>query len=190
MNFPCLENQTFSEKTLKGFLLKNVDANVKNNPSIQELNRFLIQRVDTFWDNVVVPLQESGNFDGNKINWYFEIYKEGVDARKLGANKFQFGSVTNEQVYELVQLYKDKTLTEYIELGTCYLANSYSMLTSWVRDQMILIRLEHIYYSENPVDWIKRAEEEEQGVMSKKPDQIDGLMDIITNIGSLMSRKI
>jgi len=190
MSFPDLENQQFSEKTLKGFLLKNVSPNTNNNPAIQQLNNFLVQRVDTFWDQVIKPLQSNGTFDGNKINWYFEIYKEGLDARKLGTNPFTFAEIRDDQVQKLVEFYKDMTLREYIALGTSFLSNSYSMLTAWIRDQMVLLRLEHIYSSTNPLDWIHRAEEEENGIMAQKPDQVEGLIDVINNIGLIMSHRV
>lgn len=189
MNLPIPENQNFSEKTLKGFLLKNIELNSKNQ-TIQELNKFLIERVDEFWDQIVVPLQEQRAFDGNKINWYFEIYKEGLDARRLGDHPFTFVEIKQDQVQELVNFYKDKTLKQYIMLGTSFLSNSYTMLSSWIRDQMVLLRLKEIYSSSLPVDWIKRAEEEEHGVMDQKPDQIKGLTDVLMNIQLIISRQV
>jgi hypothetical protein len=189
MSFPGLDNQQFSEKTLKGFLLKNLDLG-NNNPSVQQLNAFLVKRVDEFWDQVVVPLCSDDKFDGNKINWYFEIYKEGLDARRLGAHPFTFFEIQESEIRKLVDFYNGKTLNEYIELGTSFLSNSYSMLTAWIRDQMVHLRLEHIYSSTNPVDWINRAEEEEKGIMDKKPDQVEGMVEVINNIGLIMSRRV
>nr|QBK87997.1 MAG: uncharacterized protein LCMAC202_03590 [Marseillevirus LCMAC202] len=186
MNF---DNQQFSEKTLKGFLLKNIDLNTKN-PTIQTLNLFFINRVDQFWVDVIEPLRQEGKFDGNKINWYFEIYKEGIEARKVGANPFTFIEIKEECIQNIVNFYENKTLKQYIELGTSFLSNSYTLLSSWVRDQLVLLRLEYIYYSDKPGDWIKRAEEEENGIMKKQSDMIPGLMDVINNIGLIMSRRV
>lgn len=189
MSFPGLDNQNFSDQTLKGFLLKNVD-NSTTNPAVLHLNQYLIDRVDKFWNDVVVPLRKANKFDGNKINWYFEVYKEGYEARRLRTNPFPFVNLTESTIKDMVAFYKDLTLKEYIELGSSFLTNSYSLLSSWVRDQMALMRLEHIYTSENPHEWILRAEEEEHGIMEQKPDNIEGVMDILRNIGLLMSRKI
>ena len=190
MNIPDLDNQQFSEKTLKGFLLKNVDPNTNGNPALQQLNAYLVKRVDEFWTTVVEPLRKDGSFDGNKINWYFEIYKEGLDARRLGANRFDFVDISEQQVRDLVASFDGKTLSEYIGLGTSYLSNSYSMLSAWIRDQMVLLRLEHIYSSEDPLDWIRRAEAEEEGVMAKKPDQVEGLIEVLNNISLIISRRV
>nr|QBK87132.1 MAG: uncharacterized protein LCMAC201_00340 [Marseillevirus LCMAC201] len=188
MDFPGLDNQQFSEKTLKGFLLKGIDPNSKN-PAVQSLNIFCIHRVDKFWVDVIEPLCQKGTFDGNKINWYFEIYKEGIEAHKVSANPFTFIEIKEEQIRDVIKFYDNKTLKQYLELGTSFLSNSYTLLSSWVRDQMVLLRLEHIYSSENPCDWIICAETEEHGIMKQQPI-IPGLMDIVNNISLIMSRKV
>ena len=188
MSVPTPDNQHFSEKTLKGFLLQNVDLNTKN-PAVRELNGHLIRRVDVFWNDVVEPLQKAGKFNGNKINWYFEVYKEGIDAHKLRNNPFDFISVNAENVEKLVRFFQGKTLDEYLALGTSFLTNSYSMLSSWMRDQMIFMRLEHIYSSDNPYDWVLRAEEEENGIMDQKPDLVPGLIDVLQNLNLIISKR-
>ena len=184
-----MDNQTFTETTLKGFLLKNVDLET-NNPTIIQLNKFLIARVDQFWVDVVLPLRKMGKFDGNKVNWYFEIYKEGVEARKLNNVLFLIMPINESQITSLVLFYKDKTLYEYINLGTSFLANSFAVLSAWTRDQLLYKRLHAIYNDESPVNWIVRAEAEEHGIMSEKECSIEGLDLILKNIGLLMSRRI
>ncbi len=189
MEVPDPSNQQFSEKTLKGFLLKNVDPNAKSE-DIQELNKFLVARVDAFWDVVMVPLRKAENFNGNKLNWYFEIYKEGVEAYKVKENPFTFLRISQEEIAEIVKFYDGKILLEYVDLGVSFLSNTYTLLTSWIRDEMIMMRLEHIYSSSDPYDWIVRAEKEEYGVMMQKPTSIPGLVDVINNIGLIMSRRV
>lgn len=188
MSFPTPDNQKFSDKTLKGFLLKGINFDSKN-PAVQELNTFMVKRVDDFWETVVEPLRKTGNFDGNKINWYFQIYKEGRDARKLSVNPFPYNQMTNDQVTEIVEFFQNKTLREYLELGTSYLTNTYASLSAWVRDQLILLRYKEIYSSEDPLDWISRAQEEEKGVMQKQVTEIPGLIDVINNIGLIISNR-
>ena len=183
-----LDNQKFSEKTLKGFLLKNV------NPSPQTatdntLNKYLRDRVDKFWIDVVIPLRSQGKFDGNKINWYFEIYKEGLEARKVGEHPFMFIEIHKDKVEEIVKFYANKTLEEYLALGTSFLSNSYAIMNSWMRDQMILQRLNHLYSSERPADWILAAELDEKGLMQQQ-ETLPGLSDAIKNIGMLMARRV
>lgn len=189
MDFSKLDNQKFSERTLKGFLLKNVDPK-SDDPKIQQLNHFLVDRVDKFWDQVVVPLQSNGVFDGNKINWYFQVYKEGMDAHKMAQNPFPFANIDQNVVEELVNQFKDKEMTEYLERGTSYLSNTYTLLSSWLRDQLVHRRLQHIYSSENPIDWIVRAVEEEEGVMKDNSTSVEGLLDVLNNIGLVLGRRV
>ena len=189
MTFPGIENQQFSEKTLKGFLLKNVDPTTTN-PDVKALNTYLVAKVDIFWDDVIKPLEEKGHkINGNKINWYYEVYKEGLEARKLTTNPFPFLEITDEQISEIVDFFDGKSLLDYLELGTSFLSNTYSLLSSWVRDQFVLTRLDTIYNSNDPVDWILRAEEEEHGVMNKKPENVAKPMMIMNNIGMIMSKR-
>lgn len=189
MDFSHLDTQKFSDKTLKGFLLKNLDPAPKTELAAQ-LNYYITRRVDDFWEDVVMPLKTSGGFDGNKINWYFEIYKEGYEAKKLALHPFCFNVLQREQVMGLVQFLETKDVMEYLELGTSFLSNAYTLLSSWIRDQMIALRLEHIYNSGNPLDWILRAEQEERGVMSQKAMDADIIYPILNTIGAIMSRRI
>lgn len=184
-----LDNQEFSERTLKGALLQNVDLKTKN-PTIQTLNHFLVKRVDEFWDTVVIPLKKLDKFDGNKIKWYFNVYKEGIDAHKLNENPFTFINISNDEIAEIVKFYKDKTLTDYINLGNSYLTNTYTLLTSAVRDHLMLYRMEHIYNSSEPYEWILKAEEEEHGAMEHKGDLPEGVENVLQNIGLLMSKRV
>ena len=189
MDFSNLDNQNYSETTLKGFLLKNVDPKTSD-PNVRELNNFLVKRVDRFWEEVIVPLRNNKHFDGNKINWYFQIYKEGHDARKLANHPFTFASIDRKTVEDLTNYLREKTVTEYLELGTSFLSNSFTLLSSWLRDQLVYKRLQTIYVSDDPCDWILRAEEEENGTMSDNTCDIDGLTNVIRNIGTLMSRRV
>ena len=124
------------------------------------------------------------------MNWYFEVYKEGVEARRVIDNPFSFVNITQEQIMEIVKFFQGKTIVQYCELGTSFLSNCYSLLSSWYRDQLVVFRLKNIYHSEDPYDWIVTAEAEERGKMSEKPEIITGLPDIINNIGLIMSKRV
>jgi hypothetical protein len=186
-----LSNQKFNDNDLKGFLLKNLDKNTTN-PSIQLLNKFLISRVNTFWEYVVLPLKKLDKFDGNKINWYFEIYKEGLQAKKLNNLSQQYINlfdISHEQIIQLINFYKNKDIFEYIDLGTSFLTNTYTLLNAWSRDQLLQLRLKHIYFSDLPFEWILYAQQEEKGIMIEKP-KIDGLTDILNNINLIISKRV
>ena len=184
-----IDKQHFSDKTLKGFLLKNVES-ASTNPAVKSLNAFCIARVDHFWDTVVVPLRAVDKFDGNKINWYYEIYKEGYEARKMALHPFSFVNISMETSEKILAMFKDKTLAQYLELGTSYLSDCYFLLSAWHRDQLLLKRLVNIYSSDKPVDWILKAEIEEKGIMKENVDTMVGVSDILNNIRLLMVKKI
>lgn len=184
-----LPEQQFSEKTLKGFLLKNVDIGSKDS-TIYLLNEFLIKRVDEFWDSVVIPLKALSKFNGNKINWYFEIYKEGLEARKVAKNPFLFVGITTDKIQSMVVFFKEKSPLEYIDLGTSFLSNCFSLLTSWYRDQLILKRLKTIYSSNSPHEWILTAEKEEHGIMSEQVTSIPEVAAILNTIKLILSKRI
>ena len=100
-NIPTTDNQQFSDQTLKGFLLKNIDPSTQQDPAVQILNQYLVKRVDNFWDQVIIPLRNAKEFDGNKVNYYFELYKEGLEARRVLANPFPFLSVSDDKIKEI-----------------------------------------------------------------------------------------
>ena len=186
---PTPENQEFSETTLKGFLLKNIDRKT-DNPTILAINKILIAQVDRFWEAIVVPLRKSKQLNGNKINWYFQIYKEGYEARKLALHPFTAMVCDEATVKSIIESFKDKTLTEYIELGTSYLANAASILNAWIRDQTLLKRLATVYKSDNPYDWVIAAEKEEHGVMKESVGNVPGLRETLNNITILLAKRV
>lgn len=186
MALELCDNQQFSEKTLKGYLLKNCNPNATD-PSEKALNVFLTGRVDKFWDDVVNPLRKYHSFDGNKIAWYFEIYKEGMEARKLGNGCSNGSTGDDEQVQKIVAHLEKKTIMEYIELGKSFLCNAHMVLIAYKRDKQLLHRLRHIYASDSPVDWITTADREEKGLMNMVED-LTPVNNIIRNIGMLITR--
>jgi hypothetical protein len=186
---PILENQDFEDTNLKGFLLTNVDHKNKSPQSLL-LNDFLVKRVDMFWDQVVLPLRKLEKFDPNKIKWYYEIYKEGIEAHKVSQNPFNFLNINDNCIATIINFYKGKTLTDYLSLGTSFLSNTYTILTSWYRDQLIINRLQNIYNSNNPYEWVLNAEKEEKGLMTKNTLTAPEATEILQNIGLVMSRRI
>lgn len=186
---PTPDNQDFSDTTLKGFLLKGIDKK-SDNPTILALNKILTAQVDRFWEAVVIPLRKSKQLNGNKINWYFQIYKEGYEARKLAVHPFTAMTCDEATVKGIIEEFKDKTLPEYIELGTSYLANAAAILNAWTRDQTLLKRLATIYSSDQPHEWIIAAEREERGIMKDTAGNVPGLRETLNNITILMAKRV
>lgn len=186
MDIPEFNNPKFSEQTLKGFLLKHIEPN-STNPEVQELNHYQISRVDRFWESVIKPLEKEGKFDGNKIQWYFEIYKEGLEAHK---SREHATSIPDEKVDEIVEKLRGLKITEFIELGTSFLSNSFALLTAWVREKLIVYRLKHIYHSDSPIDWIHRAEAEEEGAMKQTIEGAEEVQEVMRKIALIMHHRI
>jgi len=186
MDLSQLDKQTPSEKTLKGFLLKNVDYTATE-PIIKELNEFLIGRVDKFWEQVVIPLQEINRFDYNKLQWYFDLYKEGIDVH--AKNSFDYVEITTENVERLMNFLKPLTLTQYASLGPSFLANSFSVLSYALRQILLQYRAKNLYCYNNPVEWIITAEDNPK-LLEQASADVNDLIKIINNVGLLMSRKV
>ena len=180
--------QDYTEQTLKKFLLDNL-SNVPGNPTLSAMDLYLTNRVNTFWTRVAKPLKEKDTFDGNKIKWYFEIYKEGVRAHAMKQNPFVYLVITPENIEGLLKIFKEKTLIDYIGLGTSFLSDAYSLMLAWSRDQRLIKRLETIYASENPLDWILAAEREEAGVMRETATSYPEIQSIMNNIQLVLSKE-
>lgn len=183
-------DQQFSEKTLKGFLMKNVQPGAQD-PRVKDLNSYLVARVDRFWDDVAVPLIKNGVFNPEKIVWYYEIYKEGIEARRVNQNPFVHVPVTQEIIDNIVDELLVLNVPELCDLGGTYLSSAYTVLCSWYRDELISKRYRLLYVSENPVDWITSAQAEEDGLMMMsategKPE----VTDLLTRIGLIISRRV
>lgn len=189
MSIPHIE-QTYTDTTLKGFILRNLRPNPNNDPALKAANDYLNTSVDNFWNDVVVPLREKGSFVPDKINWYFEIYKEALEVRKANAVPFPFGMVGDSEVDEIKEMFENAEMKDYIEMGTSTLSTVYSLLTNWLTRKASAMRLEKLYYSNTPVDWILKAEEEEHGIMSQKPSGTEDIMPILSKIGLIMSMKL
>lgn len=185
---PVFQNQEFSEQNLKGFLLKNVDQN-SNNPHIIELNKFLINRVEQFWKDIVIPLKEEQNFNPHKINWYFEIYKEGLESKKVQNHPFKLLKVSETDIKNLISEFDEKTLEQYLEKGMHYLSTVYSILSIWKRDTLLQRRSENIYDSPEPISWIHCAEEKED-LMKNEVKNLSQLDNLLQNISLLMAKKV
>ena len=186
---PELGKQTINDNNLRGFLLKNVNSQTQH-PHEKLLNQFLENRVNMFFTSVVEPLRTMNHFNQDKIQWYFAIYKEGLEAYKVQANPFTFLNVSRDQINEIVLFLKDKDLLALCELGASFLTNAYTALTGYFRDQLVLVRLDTIYKSDKPVDWILIAEKEEDGLMKQNVDTVPEVHDVIQKITFLMNKRV
>jgi hypothetical protein len=184
---PIIDEQEFSEQTLKGYLLKNVDP-TNTNPIVQKINKYLTDRVELFWVEVVGPLREQNRFDPNKLMWYYEIYREGLDANKLVNNKLNLFEFNRKQVEELVKYFESLTFEQHLQLGTSILSNSYMLLSSWLRDDGLVYRYNSIYKDHQPHEWIIMCEDTPD--IMKNSDTVAALPTVLKNISLIIAKRL
>lgn len=189
MSLPNIE-QNYTDSNLRGFLLKGLKPNQGKNPDIAAANEYLTDSVDRFWRDIVEPLREKESFNPDKILWYFEIYKEGLEIRRAAEKPCRFGQILDSDVEEIKKEFFELEFKDYLDLGNTYLANVYTVLTRWLGNRASKMRLANIYNSDAPVEWILTAEKEERGLMEQKPEGTDDIMPIIGKIGLIISMKL
>lgn len=167
-------------------LTKNVDLRSQD-PKVIDVNNFITERVNTFLNEVV---DEIPDFDCNKLEWYFEIYKEGLEIHKFLNNNHPMIQITGQNIRSITEYFAGKTIEEYLALGLNYLTTVYSVLSTFIRNELINHRAATIYLTNNPVEWIKTAVSEERGEMSKKPEELEDVINVVSNIGLIISRRV
>jgi len=176
---------------LKENLFKDLSCKgLQNSELLEILNNHINEKLERFWEKVVIPLEQEGLFNPNKLRWYFEVYKEGIEANRVINNIFPFINISDNVVNDIISFYNHKTIEEYMELGSTYLSNTFMVLSAWYRNQMIMKRLKYIYKSEKPVEWIKEAEKEEWGKMTETVTLSPELYKIMENIKILCGTNI
>lgn len=149
------DKQKLSEASVKKMLLKNLipikaaNGDERKLQVYTEINNFLKERVETF----LKILPEDTN--PNKIEWYFEIYKEGYDI--LNENKLSKRS--EEEIKDLIASFKNKSITDYCKMGSCFLADVFATLSAYYRDKLLEDRLKTVYTCSDPKVWFENAEE-------------------------------
>ena len=186
------DKQRLSLAALRAQLLKNlinIPSNVPEHKAVvyREINKFLESKVDKFL--LLVNYDTLENFNPNKIEWYYEIYKEGLEvSASLGPimdNDLEI------KVKEIIDFLSPKSITEFCEMGSTRLSEYFVVLSSWCRDKLIEHRRKTIYNSLDPLMWIKNAEDQDQGAMMFTIQHLDKDMPfILDKIQLLKSRKI
>ena len=188
-----IEEQTYTDNNLKGFLLSKNNIHMfknSNDTLIQEGVTVYENRVDNFMKDVVEPLKQENKLNVDKLQWYYEIYKEAQEARKVKTQSLFDKDISHELIQSLIQTLKDKNVEELLSYGTSYISTAFSLISSWYRDMMILSRLDTLYYSEDPVEWIKKAEENEKDIMEINVDSDPSTRQLLHKMSLIMKLKI
>jgi hypothetical protein len=184
-----IKEHTVTQDDIKQILMNGITLNEKDDDYI-EIKNILDTRIDVFMKDVIIPLQSSGNFDINKINWYFALYKEGFEAQKVKnrsvSSEFDIESLIEKYVNEL----QHKTITELLDYGTSYLSFVYTLITSFHRDNLILERLKIIYNTPEPVDWIYNAQLYEKELLEINIFSHSYTSDILKKISKILSKRL
>jgi len=157
MNNPHLPvNQPISDSNLRASLLGKVDIG-SSDPVVKALTHHKTTNIDEFWEKLVVPMREKGNFDQNKIKWYFEVYRAGAGTKYGDGDSSIFG-ISDEKVRTIVDHLSSLELDDYFKLNSHYLTNCGLFLTSWINYKKSQQRLDTIFKSDDPCDWITEME--------------------------------
>jgi len=181
------DTQELSTNQIKKLLTKNLSKS--DDDRVKLLNSYILVLIENFCDQVVDPLKNINQFDNNKTLWYFQIYKEGLEAKKLLKHntEFEFLEIKENQIQKLVDFLASKDIIEYCELGSGFLGKAFTLISSWYRDKLLYNRLQTIYQSENPIDWIKNAEYKDK-IMELNINNLPELKLIMDNLNIIIGK--
>lgn len=181
------DTQELSTNQIKKLLTKNLSKS--DDDRVKLLNSYILVLIENFCDQVVDPLKNINQFDNNKTLWYFQIYKEGLEAKKLLKHntEFEFLEIKENQIQKLVDFLSSKDIIEYCELGSGFLGKAFTLISAWYRDKLLYNRLKTIYQSENPIDWIKNAEYKDK-IMELNINNLPELKLIMDNLNIIIGK--
>lgn len=180
-----LNQQEYTDDMIRGIIQQSWNVNTMTD----EIKDVLNTRLEAFMNEVVTPLRSMKVFDANKTHWYWAVYKEGIEAKKAQKTTFSKDYMPESLINKIVKDHEKKTVTELIELGTGYLSSLFSTITGFHRDNLIIQRLNVLYYSANPVDWIL-ASEKENGVMETNVMSHPETSQLLSNISMIMKHRV
>lgn len=162
---PTMENESskVDPNAIQNSLIVNLP---QENPESKGLRDFLLERVANFYKDVVEPMNErDSTFPMGKTRFFFEIYKEGLEANKLyNDHTFsKFFTITEEEVNNLVAFVNKTDFKQLCELGSSFVINSFFTLQNWCRDIFLIERYSLVYGNgSKPLDWIDAVVENEK----------------------------
>lgn len=181
------DTQDLSTNQIKKLLTKNLSKS--DDDRVKLLNSYILVLIENFCEHIVEPLKTSNTYDNNKTMWYFQIYKEGLEAKKMLKNisDFDFLEIKESQIQKLVAFLSNKDILEYCELGSSFLGKAFTLISAWYRDKLLYNRLKTIYESDIPTDWIKNAEYKDK-IMDLNINNLPELKLIMENLNIIIGK--
>lgn len=182
------DKQKLSVKTMRASLLKNlIPINDKNVPPgkegsekklqvYTEINEFLEDRVDKFL-KIILSFSDTDDFNPNKLSWYFEIYKEGTELKN--SKPFShFSQFDDLLILSSIDDLSKMSVKEMCNLGPNALSDIFANLSAWYREKLLNYRKKEVYVKNDPLQWFKAAEENDEAFMKTMNGNAEGLKDI------------
>lgn len=158
-------------------LIKRIPKTRVQNDELMDIRQNLMDRIDTFISDVVMKLD---NVTVENSLYFFEIYKEGLEAIKLTETEYHPIDFNEHSVRRIINLLKGLTLTEMSNLGLVYLSDCYTLLTGYLRNKVTKMRYDTIYSVSPPNEWIAKISSVTKEEMAEFVDQ--DVQEIIQNI--------
>ncbi len=200
------DKQKLSVSSIKAELLKNlIPINDKTVPPgkegsekklkvYTEFNSFLQKRVDAFVE-IISLLEVLQEVNPNKIPWYYEIFKEGLEMFNDKAGKYAM-DLDFQEMWTMVDDLSKMSTEEMCALGQNCLTDIFAQISAWYRDTLLRYRKEKVYNSKSPLEWFKAAEENDEVLMKTITGNLEGLnihpdvTKVLDMIQLLRSRKL
>jgi len=127
----------------------------------QEIKEYETKLIDDFIQDIIEPLRTKNQLVNTKILWYYNIYKEAKEAKRI-KNK-SYNGLDEKEVEKLIELLNKKSFKEMVnEFGTNCLVNYFYIIISYHKHNLLQLREKTIYSSDTPIDWIKNTEKNQE----------------------------
>lgn len=127
-------------------------------PDVKEYETNLIA---DFINDIIEPLRKTNELMNTKILWYYTIYKEAKEAKRVKDKLYN--GLDEKEVECLIDNLNKKTFDEMInEYGTICLVRYFYIIVSYHKHNLLQLRGKTIYNSDRPIDWIKNTEKNQQ----------------------------
>jgi len=175
---------------IKGVLLQHVNKFSNSKDALTHKGIDIAKKqADTFINEVIQPLMEQDSFDPNKITWYYAIYKEAKNAKKIKELDFFGDPFYKNSIHRLIEELNGKSIEDLLTYGTSYLATAYSLISSYNRDMLAVARLDTLYKGDDPLQWIKNAETN-QDILQYNIDSDENTKELLHHLSLILNLRL
>lgn len=176
-------SETIEDSQIKNSIIMNLPK--PGNPVTDPLRTACLAMVETFFRDIVQPMRERGGYPVSKTNWFFSLYREGIEATRLATQRNIFSdyvTIDKLAIESLVQRVNDTPLDELYGYGASFTANAMNVINGWYRDQAVLERYNLIYSTGDPLTWIDVISENESILKYTFPEPVMSAMERLSLI--------